>query len=281
MSLLDPARLPALLGEFAPYFNVDSVEETDSTNDALSRQIGGPRGLPSGSVLVADRQTAGKGRQGRIWASSPESSLTFSVYHQFDCTPMQMSGLSLLVGLAIYRGLCALGAQGLALKWPNDVLRLGEAGQWSKLAGVLIELSPGRHGVAAIIGIGLNLQRVTVPGMDASGIACLADCLPDSGEAFGAGPGPDRHAVLAAILQALHPLLVAFSQSGLFALRQDWQAAHAWQDRQVRIEQAGQPAVQGLCLGIDLDGALLVETSQGVQTVRVGDVSLRPAEVAR
>lgn len=268
MPLLDPARLPALLGPFAPYFNVDSIDEIDSTNDALSRQLGGGRGLPSGSVLVSDRQTAGKGRQGRAWASSPEASLTFSLYLHFDRTPMQMSGLSLAVGLAIYRGLHELGAQGIALKWPNDVIYSAAGGQWAKLAGVLIELMPSRQGVEAVIGIGLNRQAVEVPGVPQ--VASLEDCLQDLAKR-------DRHMVLAALLKALHDTLGQFADHGFAPLRLAWQAAHAWQGQSVQVEQVGQMQFAGVCLGVDDEGALRLETPNGVELVRVGDVSLRPA----
>lgn len=266
MTTFDPANMPALLGEAAPHFNVDAVVEIGSTNDELSRRVVA-RLAASGSVLVADRQTAGRGRQGRTWSADPVRSLTFSVYWRFSRSPMAMSGLSLAVGLGVLQGLQGLGAQSLGLKWPNDLL-CQQAEAWGKLGGVLIELSPGRHGVDAIIGIGLNLLPVAVDGVQT---ACLQEALPSDS-------APDRAAVLAAVLKSLRSILAGFDQSGFAPYRAAWESAHVWQNQVVRVTQSGETLHSGRCVGVDEAGVLWLETPTGRCPVQVGDVSLRVGE---
>ena len=155
MTLIDPALLKSRLGLLAGRFDVDALAECDSTSSELLRRA--DKGAPAGTVIVADRQSAGRGRRGRSWLSAPEASLTFSLLWRFSGAPGQLAGLSLAIGVALANGLEKLGASGIRLKWPNDVL-LECNGDFAKLAGILIELASDRRGTQAIIGIGLNLQ---------------------------------------------------------------------------------------------------------------------------
>jgi BirA family biotin operon repressor/biotin-[acetyl-CoA-carboxylase] ligase len=257
--LIAPARLKALLGTAAARFDVDALAEGSSSSDLLLERAA--RGAGSGSVLVVDRQTAGRGRRGRAWASAPESSLTFSVLWRFDGGIERLAGLSLAVGVAVVRALESFGVRGAALKWPNDVLLGG-----SKLAGILVELSSERRGMVAVIGIGLNLQAPPAEAVLDVPAASLADALPVL---------PDRHDLLAGLLLALWPVLDRFAGGGFAALRDDWLAVHAWQDRPVRVLRDGRVELSGLCRGADADGALLVETATGIERCLSGDLSLR------
>src|SRR5574343_1391221 len=108
MTLIDPVLLKSRLGSLAGRFDVDALAECDSTNSELMRRA--DRGAPSGTVIVADRQSAGRGRRGRSWLSAPESSLTFSLLWRFNGPPGQLAGLSLAVGVALARSLERLGA---------------------------------------------------------------------------------------------------------------------------------------------------------------------------
>ncbi|MBW7902154.1 MAG: biotin--[acetyl-CoA-carboxylase] ligase [Rhodocyclaceae bacterium] len=263
---IDPARLKPLLGALAARFDVDALAEGSSSSDLLLERAAA--GAASGSVLVVDRQTAGRGRRGRHWASSPEASLTFSLLWRFDGGVERLAGLSLAVGVAVADALAALGARGVALKWPNDVLLAG-----GKLAGILVELAGERRGVTAVIGIGLNLlpppaDAALSPALPATPPATLADALPAL---------PERHALLAALLRALAPALDRFAAGGFPALRDEWQALHAWQDAPVRVLRDGRVTLEGACRGADVDGALLVETAAGVERCLSGDLSLRGA----
>ncbi|MDX9706816.1 MAG: biotin--[acetyl-CoA-carboxylase] ligase [Azospira sp.] len=266
---IDPVRLKPLLGPLAARFDVDALAEGSSSSDLLLERAA--RGAPSGSVLVVDRQSAGRGRRGRFWVSSPEASLTFSLLWRFDGGVERLAGLSLAVGVAVADALAALGARGIGLKWPNDVLFAG-----GKLAGILVELSGDRRGTTAVIGIGLNL----LPPPAAAALAAPAPLLPATPPAALAdalSALPERHALLAGLLCALAPTLDRFSAGGFAALRDEWQALHAWQDAPVRVLRDGRSEIEGLCRGADLDGALRVETASGVERCLSGDLSLRAA----
>lgn len=263
MSLIDPILLQSCLASSVGRFDVDAIDECDSTNSELMRRA--DRGAPAGTVLVADRQTAGRGRRGRSWLSAPESSLTFSVLWRFAGPTTRLAGLSLAVGVALARALASLGARGVRLKWPNDVL-LETAGDFAKLAGVLVELSGDRRGTQAVIGIGLNLAAPqgdlgqAVAGLDQS-VAAL----------------PERHKVLAAILCELQAVLDIFAVDGFVAVKMAWQDLNAWDGLPLEVSGDGQLRQTGRCIGVDNDGCLLLDTGKGVEQVIVGDVSLRRA----
>lgn len=245
-------------------FSIIWVDECASTNGTLTAAPPADDGRVH--VLVANRQTAGRGRRGRAWLSWPGSSLTFSVLWRFMPGAPAPAGLSLVAGLALARALEGLGAQGIQLKWPNDVLVHGE-----KLAGILVELLPARgRPPAAVIGIGLNLHLptgISVPGQ--SGVTDLSRTLEHE--------LPAATIVLAAILTELHGLFRIYASAGFPALRGAWQQRHAFTDLPVCI-RGEDSALYGICAGVDEDGALLLRTEAGLQRVLAGDVSLRPGD---
>jgi BirA family biotin operon repressor/biotin-[acetyl-CoA-carboxylase] ligase len=263
MALIDPVLLKARLGDLAGRFDVDALDDCDSTSSELMRRA--DRGAPAGTVIVADRQSAGRGRRGRQWLSAPESSLTFSLLWRFPGNASRLSGLSLAVGLGLALGLEHLGARDIRLKWPNDVL-LQTGNDFAKLAGILIELASDRRGTQAIIGIGLNL-------------AAPAGELPQpaAGLRQACSPLPDRHAVLAAILVSLADVLDRFTVDGFAGQKSEWQRYHAWQGLPVQVLADTEQPLLGRCLGVDDDGSLLLESSAGIERVLSGDVSLRRA----
>ena len=253
------SAIASALGSLATRFDVDVLDECDSTNSQLLQRA--QAGAPSGTVLVAKRQTAGRGRLGRHWYSGDGVSLTFSLLWR-PPAELALDGLSLTVGVAIADVLTALGISDIALKWPNDLLRQGR-----KLGGILIELVSGGSGSprAVIIGIGLNLH--------------LPDNLPDDVRLASAGLGLDidRNSLLARLLQQLHLALGQFIHDGFGGFHARWQALNAFQGRQIRIQSAFTVLQEGRCQGVDDDGALLLQTAQGVQRIISGDVSLLPA----
>ena len=263
MTLIDPVLLKERLGILAGRFNVDALDECDSSSSELMRRAA--HGVPDGTVIVADKQTAGRGRRGRNWLSSPESSLTFSVLWRFSGNAASLSGLSLAVGVGLARAMESLGAAGVCLKWPNDVLlRSGDG--FAKLAGVLIEVVSDRRGTQVIVGIGLNLVPPT-------------DDLPQpaAGLSQACRHPLDRHDVLVAILVQLARVLDDFAVDGFFGLKTEWQRYHAWQDLVVQILGEGAVPKIGRCLGVDADGALLLDVTGDVERIFSGDVSLRRA----
>ncbi|MDB5800815.1 MAG: biotin/acetyl-CoA-carboxylase ligase [Rhodocyclales bacterium] len=256
----DLRRVRDLLGAQAGRFDVDHLRSCDSTNTQLLTRA--ERGSGAGTVLVADKQTAGRGRRGRQWHSAPNSSLTFSVLWRFT-REQRLEGLSLGVGIAIVRALAGFGISELSLKWPNDIWLRGR-----KLGGVLVEVVHGTHGdMATVIGIGLNLQR-------------HADWDETLGQAYAALDESQadltREVVLAAILRELLAVLDVFSRQGFAALVDDWMRYHAMLGSEVSIEQSGLVR-SGRCGGIDALGRLEVDTDEGLLRIFGGEVSLRRA----
>jgi BirA family biotin operon repressor/biotin-[acetyl-CoA-carboxylase] ligase len=249
---LSVSSIAAALGPLAARFDVDVVAECDSTNTLLTARADAS---PSGTVLIAERQTAGRGRLGRQWHAEPDASLTFSLLYKIPRGQMP-SGLSLAVGVAVAEALHELGVADVQLKWPNDILRGGR-----KVGGILIELAASN----AVIGIGLNLR--------------LPAGLPDDVKAGAAALDVhiDRNHLMARLLAALHGALEAFASGGFAALRDRWLAFNAYAGAPVRVISEFAVPIEGICAGVDVDGALLLETAVCVQRIVSGDVSLRPA----
>ena len=261
-SVLDPASILGQLGPLASTFALQVRDECPSTNGVLMDAP--PPDDSRVHVVVAERQTAGRGRRGRQWQSWPSGSLTFSALWRFAPGAPVPAGLSLVAGLAVVRAFESLGVQGLQLKWPNDVLVNGH-----KLAGILVELQPGRGRTpAAVIGIGVNLRLppdVHIP--DQPAVTDLAHHL----EVV-----PTRSALLALLLRELHALFETYAAAGFSALRGAWQQRNAFADLPVTISGEGD-SLSGICVGVDDDGALLVRTVDGTQRILSGEVSLRAA----
>jgi BirA family biotin operon repressor/biotin-[acetyl-CoA-carboxylase] ligase len=152
VDVLDGDRIRDRLGALASRFQLDVRGAVASTSTALLEAAA--HGAPTGRVIVAELQTAGRGRLGRPWLSGIGASLTFSLLWRFERGAGWLGGLSLAVGIAVARVLRREGARDVGLKWPNDVLWHG-----CKLAGILIELHGEAMGPsAAVIGIGLNIR---------------------------------------------------------------------------------------------------------------------------
>lgn len=253
------AAIAAKLGVAARRFDIDVLPSCDSTNAVLLGRA--ESGAPSGTVVIAEEQTAGRGRRGRSWFASPGDSLTFSLLWRF-APGTAPAGLSLAAGVAVARALQRSGAGEAALKWPNDILRDGR-----KLGGILVELVPGAPH-AAVIGIGINLHLPA--GMPEEVRAASAALCAD-------GDTPDADALYAALLGELLLTLDAFASAGFAAIRPEWLAHHAFQDARVSLSSDFGPPREGICRGVDPDGALLLDVDGRVERILSGEVSLRPA----
>jgi BirA family transcriptional regulator, biotin operon repressor / biotin---[acetyl-CoA-carboxylase] ligase len=264
--MLDAARITQALGEAAP-FGIEVVDEIDSTNTQLLKRA--QAGAPHATVIAAEWQTAGRGRMNREWHAAVGGALTFSVLWRFSQGAAALAGLSLAVGLALVRALEAMGATGVGLKWPNDVLWRGR-----KLAGILIEMQGDALGPSAVvIGAGINLRLA--PAMDARIGQPAADV-----ETLLDGSGTqalDRNQLLATVLGELNRTLLEFEHAGFQAFRDAWQRRHVHQGCPVRLMLSGGASESGLARGVRDDGALLLETARGVKPFHSGDVSLRTA----
>jgi BirA family biotin operon repressor/biotin-[acetyl-CoA-carboxylase] ligase len=252
-----------------PQLTVDVLAEATSTNTLLMAR--GRAGDTAPCMMVAARQTAGRGRMGRSWLADEGHSLTFSLGLplNLDAVPGGGSALSLVVGATLATALqrwLQPDQPGLGLKWPNDLLWQGR-----KLAGVLIEATPA-PGLKAgerwvVIGVGLNLRP---PLGDAEGRFAALSQMATLAEPPRVGD------VLSQLAPALIEASAAFAQQG-FA---PWQAAYAQHDvlagQPVELWSAQQERLaEGLAQGIDVDGALLVHTPSGVVRWTSGEVSVR------
>lgn len=252
------AAIAACLGPNARRFDIDVLDSCGSTNAVLLARA--EAGAASGSVVVTNHQTAGRGRRSRSWYTSPGDSLAFSVLWRF-AAGTSPAGLSLAVGVAVAR---ALDASGIAtsLKWPNDILRDGR-----KLGGILVELLPGApHG--AVIGIGLNLH---LPAAMPAELREISAAIGEPGDAA------DEDRLYAGILGELLAVLEGFAAAGFAPLREEWMRRNAFADAGISLLSDFGAARRGICRGVDTDGALLFEAEGRIERVISGEVSLRAA----
>ena len=234
------------------------VLRTNSTNAELLRAAAPAHGA---RICLAEYQSAGRGRRGRSWQSPFGGNIYLSVAWRFAGGGEVLEGLSLLVGVLLCDALKAVGADGIALKWPNDVLRHGH-----KLAGILVEMSGHASGpCSAVIGAGIN---VNMPARSAARIEQPWSDLHDV--------APSRNALVAQFLNRLLPALATYEQRGFAPWRERWSALDIYADRPVLVEASGRRTA-GTARGVDQRGALLLETATGCLRLHGGEVSLRPA----
>jgi BirA family transcriptional regulator, biotin operon repressor / biotin---[acetyl-CoA-carboxylase] ligase len=235
-------------------FSVEILPEIDSTNTELMRRARAGRTEPT--LLVAETQTAGRGRMGRGWLSSPGDSLTFSF--GINLAPASWEGLSLAVGVSVAESL-----QGnIQLKWPNDLWL-----QKRKLAGILIETANSSAASKsqerfAVIGIGINIAPRPAHTDLRQEPAWLQEFQPAS--------SPQK--ALEQLFSRLLADLLLFEREGFAAFSARFAARDALQGREVTLSDSS----QGRAQGVDASGALLVHTSQGLQRVASQEVSVRP-----
>ncbi len=239
---------------------IERIWSCDSTNSELMRRL--HQGVESGILLLAEHQSGGRGRRGKPWISPFGGSLYLSLLWRFSGGLMALSGLGIVVGIAMAQAVQRLGVEQARLKWPND-LHVEDR----KMGGVLIELEGESEGPTdVVIGVGLNLQ---IPQQESGAIdqpwSTLADYLE---------PLPSRNRLAAAVINQLIPLLDRFEQGGLEELMPEWEALDRVHNQPVVIHQEG-GAIHGIARGIDRMGALQLEVDGEIQSHYSGDVSLR------
>jgi BirA family transcriptional regulator, biotin operon repressor / biotin---[acetyl-CoA-carboxylase] ligase len=238
---------------------------TGSTNADLLLQPAPPPGRFD--FLTAEYQSAGRGRHARRWFAPPGGALCLSIGWSFATLPADIAALSLAIGVCALRALGELGYSGAALKWPNDVV-FGAG----KLGGILIELRAEAGGPAqVVVGIGLNvalgepvLRLVSNTGTRATDLSALNS------------HGGERNRLAAALISACVAGLAQFERAGLRPFIAEWREADALVGRPVLVD-AGGSTVAGHARGIDVDGALCVQTREGLRRFITGDVSVRAA----
>ncbi|WP_045738107.1 bifunctional biotin--[acetyl-CoA-carboxylase] ligase/biotin operon repressor BirA [Xanthomonas sp. MUS 060] len=216
-----------------------------------------------GEVLLAERQTGGRGRRGRVWASPLAAHLYLSVARGFQGGLGRLGGLSLAAGVAVAEALHAAGFATVGLKWPNDLLADG-----CKLGGLLVEGGGEFAGPArAVIGLGLNVR---MPAASAGAID-----QPWTDLTTLAATTVSRNAIAALVLSHLLPALALFDEQGLSPFLPRYAALDLLAGRAVRIDDGG-VVREGVALGLAEDGALRVAFADGERPLHAGDVSVRP-----
>lgn len=242
-----------------PTFSVEVLPHIDSTNSELMRRA--RAGQLDPVLLVAERQSAGRGRLGRQWVSDEDppstgalSSLTFSL--GLPLSPDDWSGLSLAVGLAVVESL----HPDLRLKWPNDVWL-----QERKLAGILIETVSVGELRYAVVGVGIN---ILLPGATdlRTPAAALCEVL----------PGVDAAGALGLVAAPLVRAILRFGTEGFAPLRTAFHARDLLYGRELVCSDGA----TGLARGVDASGALLLHTDNGLKKISSAEVSVRPAPVS-
>ena len=231
------------------------VAETGSTNADILATLSGGEHWPEGRWLVADRQVAGRGRQGRAWFDGAGNFMGSTVVHSAPGDPPAHT-LSLLAGVALYETLLPTlsDPSQLMLKWPNDVLL-----RRAKLAGILLE----RAGDATVVGIGVNLRAA--PDLPDRKTVALSDHAPP----------PPRDSFAQSLADSFATELERWRTYRLDPLLRRWQAAATPPDTQLTVHEPGGALVSGRYAGLAADGSLLLRLDNGERrAIHAGDVSL-------
>jgi BirA family biotin operon repressor/biotin-[acetyl-CoA-carboxylase] ligase len=231
-------------------------ESIGSTNKELV-DLAARRSI-DGVVCLAETQTAGRGRRGRAWMSPPGPSISLPLGRVLALPPTQVGALSLVVGLAVAD---ALSAAGVRLKWPNDLLLSGR-----KLGGILVELVEGKSSSTVVVGVGINVdvpsqtrERIDQP------IANLTDAIDN----------PSRNDIVAMLINAIVDFSSQFETVGFSAMKEAWQDLHQFHGQPVRLLIADR-VVDGLVVGVEDSGELVLDCGDELRRFSAGEVSLRP-----
>ncbi|KRD33959.1 biotin--protein ligase [Lysobacter sp. Root916] len=270
LDLLDAAAIVAALParERARLAELEVAWSIDSTNSELLRRATPAQGA---TVLLAERQTGGRGRRGREWASPLAAHLYLSLSRGFGGGLARLGGLSLVAGIAAVEALHGLGYDGVRLKWPNDLVVLDARGL-RKLGGLLIEGGGEHAGPArAVIGLGLNVR------MPAAAAAAIDQPWCDLAT-LGDGTATARDAVAAALLARLLPALDEFDADGLAPFLPRYAALDALAGAAIAVHGGNGQRQDGVAIGLAEDGALRVRLDDGsLQNFHAGEVSVRRA----
>jgi BirA family biotin operon repressor/biotin-[acetyl-CoA-carboxylase] ligase len=268
VELLDAGRIGAELDpeRLARLRRLELLFEVDSTNTRLLGSA--PPPLGEADACLCELQHGGRGRRGRRWIAPFGGGIALSVAWTFGDGARTVPALSLAVGVAVSRALTRAGALGVTLKWPNDI--------WfreRKIGGVLIELRTEASGPAhVVIGVGVNVALPPAARREIeAGGACVAAV------ADACALAPSRNLLAGAILDELLSMLVQFEREGFAAFRDAWTALDALSGRSAHVLLAD-VVVSGTARGVDSEGALLLETGNGMQRFVSGEASLRSVE---
>jgi BirA family biotin operon repressor/biotin-[acetyl-CoA-carboxylase] ligase len=259
-------RIPLAASTFATHLQtrflgreLQLLDEVDSTNLEAMRQA--RKGVREGLVIIADRQTSGRGRRNRHWHSFGNESLAMSVLLRPEIDPVKVSQLSLVAAVAVHQALSRF-APDVRIKWPNDILHRGK-----KLAGILTEMQSDLSQVqAVVVGIGINLHA-PAHGWPED----IKDLATDLTHA--AGKDSSRLQVVLELITCLEETYLTYLQKGFEPFRKRWWQAHAANGRSVRIRYGGDD-ITGVARALDEQGRLVIETKTGTHRVLTGEVEI-------
>ncbi|MFJ4347527.1 bifunctional biotin--[acetyl-CoA-carboxylase] ligase/biotin operon repressor BirA [Pseudomonas sp. NPDC089401] len=256
LALLDAQAIGSYCeGEQWPVFIHETI---DSTNAEGLRLAGAGQVAPF--LVLAERQSAGRGRRGRMWVSPFAENLYYSLVLRVDGGMRQLEGLSLVVGLAVMRTLQAFGVKDVGLKWPNDVLVGGQ-----KITGILLELVGDPADVChVVLGVGINVNMQVNEQVDQQWTSIRREV----------GATIDRNRLVAVLSQQLQHELARHRRYGFAAFQEEWEQAHLWQGRSVSLI-AGNTHIDGVVLGVDGQGGLRLEVDGVEKSFSGGELSLR------
>ncbi|MDZ7923904.1 MAG: bifunctional biotin--[acetyl-CoA-carboxylase] ligase/biotin operon repressor BirA [Marinagarivorans sp.] len=260
MDLLDRSQILAGLTSAAQArLGVLEVQtQITSTNSAL---LNGAYG--NGAVILAEQQTAGRGRRGRAWVSPLGANIYCSIRWHFSMGIACLEGLSLAVGVALVDALAELGVADVMLKWPNDLWLKGK-----KLGGVLVEVGGDALGECyAVVGVGLNIAMPKNAALEID--QAWTDLASE-------GCSCSRNRVVAAMINHLLLLLGDYQAQGFGAYRERWLASNALADTWVAVTGAEQKT--GRVIGLNDSGALLLQSDAGIEIISGGEVSVRACD---
>ena len=241
--------------------DLEVFAEIDSTNSYLMQATAPAPG--KALVAIANRQTAGRGRHGKAWESPPGSGVMLSIAYSFLPSPANLSALTLALGLAAIDALEAFGADGVQLKWPNDLVAAD-----GKLGGILTEVrQQSNQGATVVAGIGVNIDFEREPDGDSGWTAKSANLkqlLPEL---------PKNETIIAQLVEYLLKGFIAFDEFGFEPLAERWSRYDWLLGRELTVGGAAGP-VMGIGAGIGTDGALLVESgANGTQRITSGSIT--------
>ncbi|MGQ0658396.1 MAG: biotin--[acetyl-CoA-carboxylase] ligase [Chromatiales bacterium] len=263
VDLLDATAIRAGLPESARQ-RLTALEvhfETDSTNQRLLERAA--ERTVHGCACLAEVQRAGRGRHGRHWVTPPGCGLALSLAWRFHAGIAALTGLSLAMGVGVHRALqiCGVG-EGLTLKWPNDILWLGE-----KLGGILVEVRGESCGPSlAVAGVGLNVA------LPEAVKAAIEQPVTDLRAVL--GHLPSRNGLAAAVLGELTAVMLEFEVHGFAAFSQAWADRDGTRGKLVEVMLPSQ-RISGRAEGVDANGALLVRMEGSLRRFHAGEVSVR------
>lgn len=251
------------LGELNQFVNLELLNVIDSTNKYLNTLA---NIKPHASVVIANIQTKGKGRRGRSWQASVGESLSMSILWKFDKGASGLSGLSLVVGVAIQRLMKKIGINNSFLKWPNDLLIL-EGDTYFKLAGVLIELQGDLESrCSAVIGVGLNydLSNDILNNIDQPATNIKKYLHSDI----------DLNQLSAMLIKEIINALSEFENNGFLSVKEEWLSYNAFKEKTISFIKSGGEIITGQIVDIENDGALKIMQNNGIhETLISGEVS--------